>query len=64
MLIIDDSDRDQWRIRQIFDDQEGDHDWGFSASVDLAGSDEAGEAVIWITAVGQLDTLADPRELT
>ncbi len=54
MLIIDDSDSDVWRLRQIFDDPAGDHDWGFSAEVDLAGSDEAGEAVIWITAVGML----------
>ncbi|MGB7588378.1 MAG: DUF3516 domain-containing protein, partial [Solirubrobacterales bacterium] len=54
MLIIDDSDKDLWKVRQIFDDPAGDHDWGFSAEVDLAGSDEAGEAVIWITAVGQL----------
>jgi hypothetical protein len=57
MLIIDDSDSGVWRVRQIFDDPEGDHDWGFSAEVDLAGSDEAGEAVIWITSVGQLDAL-------
>ncbi|HET9897047.1 MAG TPA: DUF3516 domain-containing protein [Streptosporangiaceae bacterium] len=54
MLIIDDSDPDVWRLRQIFDDPAGDHDWGFSAEVDLAGSDEAGEAVIWVTAAGML----------
>ncbi len=54
MLIIDESDRDLWRVRQIFDDPAGDHDWGFSAEVDLAGSDAAGEAVIWVTSVGQL----------
>ena len=54
MLIIDDTDKDLWRVRQIFDDPAGDHDWGFSAEVDLAGSDEAGEAVIWVTAVGSL----------
>src|SRR5262250_1279488 len=54
MLIIDDSDSDLWRVRQILDDPAGDHDWGFSAEVDLAGSDDAGEAVIWITAVGSL----------
>jgi uncharacterized protein DUF3516 len=54
MLIIDDSDSDVWRVRQILDDPAGDHDWGFSAEVDLAGSDEAGEAVIWVTSVGQL----------
>ena len=54
MLIIDDSDKDLWRVRQIFDDPAGDHDWGFSAEVDLAASDEAGEAVIWVTDVGPL----------
>ena len=54
MLIIDDSDRDVWRVRQILDDPAGDHDWGFSAEVDLAGSDDAGEAVLWITSVGML----------
>jgi len=54
MLIIDDSDKDVWRVRQIFDDPAGDHDWGFSAEVDLAGSDDAGEAVVWVTAVGAL----------
>jgi hypothetical protein len=54
MLIIDDSDKDVWRVRQIFDDPRGDHDWGFSAEVDLAGSDDAGEAVVWVTAVGAL----------
>jgi len=54
MLIIDDSDKDVWRVRQIFDDPAGHHDWGFSAEVDLIGSDEAGEAVIWLTAVSQL----------
>jgi superfamily II RNA helicase len=54
MLIIDDSDSGVWRARQIFDDPAGDHDWGFSAEVDLAGSDEAGEAVLWVTAVGAL----------
>jgi hypothetical protein len=59
MLIIDDGDRDVWRVRQIFDDPDGDHDWGFSAEVDLAGSDEAGEAVIWITSVGELDGITD-----
>jgi hypothetical protein len=40
--------------RQIFDDPAGDHDWGFSATVDLAASDEAGVAVITVTSIGQL----------
>jgi len=44
----------RWRVRQIIDDPEGDHDWGISADVDLAASDEAGEAVVHITAVNRL----------
>ena len=43
-----------WRVRQIFDDPDGDHDWGISAEVDLAASDEAGEAVLRVLAVGAL----------
>jgi hypothetical protein len=53
MVIIDEG-RDVWTVRQIFDDPAGDHDWGISAVVDLAASDEAGEAVIRVTDVGQL----------
>jgi superfamily II RNA helicase len=53
MLIIEELP-DEWRVRQIFDDPEGDHDWGFSAAVDLHGSDEAGVAVIKVLSVGQL----------
>jgi hypothetical protein len=43
-----------WLVRQVLDDPEGDHDWGISASIDLAASDEAGEPVVAITAVGPL----------
>jgi Domain of unknown function (DUF3516) len=43
-----------WTARQIFDDPAADHDWGFSAFVDLAASDEAGVAVITVTEVGQI----------
>jgi hypothetical protein len=39
-------------VRQIFDDPEGHHDWGMSAEVDLAESDEAGLAAVRITDVG------------
>jgi superfamily II RNA helicase len=53
-LLILDEGADQWRIRQIFDDPAGDHDWGISAEVDLAASAEAGEAVLRVTEVGQL----------
>ena len=44
----------QWTVRQIFDDPAGDHDWGISATVDLAASDEEGTAVLHVTEVGQL----------
>ena len=43
-----------WTARQIFDDPAGDHDWGFSATVDLDASDDAGVAVVTVTDVGQL----------
>jgi hypothetical protein len=43
-----------WRVRQVFDDPEGHHDWGISAEVDLTGSDEAGEAVLKVIAVDRL----------
>src|ERR1700734_537406 len=43
-----------WTVRQIFDDPAGDHDWGISATVDLAASDEEGAAVVHVTDVGQL----------
>jgi superfamily II RNA helicase len=43
-----------WRIRQIFDDPSDDHDWGISAEVDLAASDEAGEAVVRVTSVDRM----------
>ncbi|SJN20763.1 putative helicase [Microbacterium esteraromaticum] len=43
-----------WRIRQILHDPAGDHDWGISATVDLAASDEAGEAVIAVTGFDRL----------
>ncbi len=37
---------DTWSVRQTFDDPAGDRDWGISADVDLAASDEAGEPVL------------------
>ncbi len=43
---------DTWTVRQTFDDPEGDRDWGISATVDLAESDEIGEAAVTVTAVG------------
>jgi superfamily II RNA helicase len=42
----------QWTVRQIFDDPAGDHDWGISATIDLAESAEQGLAVVRVTSVG------------
>ena len=53
MLVIEEG-KTAWTVRQIFDDPAGDHDWGISATVDLAASDEEGAAVIHVTDVGQL----------
>jgi hypothetical protein len=43
-----------WRLRQVFDDPDGDHDWGISAEVSLPDSDAAGEPVVTVTDVGPL----------
>ncbi|MGI5118369.1 DEAD/DEAH box helicase [Marinactinospora thermotolerans] len=43
-----------WEVRQIFDDPAGDHDWGITAEVDLAASDEEGHAVVHVTAVDRM----------
>jgi superfamily II RNA helicase len=53
-LLLIDQQRDRWLVRQIFDDPAEDHDWGISAEVDLAASDEAGMAVVRVVDVGQL----------
>ncbi|HEU4348831.1 MAG TPA: DUF3516 domain-containing protein, partial [Actinoplanes sp.] len=44
----------QWTVRQVFDDPAGDHDWGITATVDLAASDELGAAAVTVTGVGPL----------
>ncbi len=51
-LLAIEPEPDRWVVRQIFDDPNGDHDWGITAEVDLAASDEAGTAVVRVTAVG------------
>jgi hypothetical protein len=43
---------ERWLVRQVFDDPDGDHDWGISAAIDLAASDDAGEPVVSVTDVG------------
>jgi len=42
----------EWKVRQIFDDPEGDRDWGMTATVDLAASAETGVAVVRLLGVG------------
>ncbi|AUI52423.1 DEAD/DEAH box helicase [Arthrobacter crystallopoietes] len=52
-LIIEEAPA-EWKVRQIFDDPAGDHDWGINAVVNLAESNELGTAAVRITAVGPL----------
>jgi len=54
-LFVVTEEADRWRVRQILGDPAGHHDWAISAEVDLAASDEAGEAVVLVTAVERLD---------
>jgi superfamily II DNA/RNA helicase len=51
-LLIITKESGRWSVRQIFDDPDGDHDWGISATIDLAASDEAGEVVLTLQDVG------------
>ncbi|MFE9423823.1 DEAD/DEAH box helicase [Kitasatospora sp. NPDC006697] len=56
MLLIEVDEEDNlWRVRQVFDDPAGDHDWGISAEVDLYGSDAEGRAVLRVTGVNRMD---------
>ncbi|MFN8184992.1 MAG: DUF3516 domain-containing protein [Candidatus Nanopelagicales bacterium] len=43
---------DKWLVRQVFADPDDDHDWRIEADVDLAASDEQGEAVVRVVDVG------------
>ncbi|GAB3296990.1 DEAD/DEAH box helicase [Parasphingorhabdus pacifica] len=52
LMITEEAER--WVVRQIFDDPAGDRDWGISAEVDLAASDEEGTAVLRVVDVNQL----------
>ncbi|MFI7099113.1 DEAD/DEAH box helicase [Streptomyces sp. NPDC050161] len=54
LQIDEDVEHGLWKVRQTFADPNGDHDWGISAEVDLAASDEEGRAVVRVTDVGQL----------
>ncbi|KUI43328.1 DEAD/DEAH box helicase [Mycobacterium sp. IS-1590] len=54
-LLIIDRAPGVWRVRQIFDDPAGDHDWGFTVEVDLAASDEASAVVLRVIDAGRFD---------
>ncbi|WP_285664861.1 DEAD/DEAH box helicase [Actinorhabdospora filicis] len=43
-----------WEVRQVLHDPAGDLDWAILAEVDLAASDEAGEAVVRVTAMERM----------
>lgn len=55
MLIWDKSEPGVWKVRQIVDDPEGNHDWGFDVEVDLEASDGEGSAVIRLVDAGRKD---------
>ena len=48
-----------WHVRQIFNDSEGDRDFGIDAQVDLDATQEAGEAVFADYRVGFVEDLLD-----
>ncbi|MBZ4487390.1 DUF3516 domain-containing protein [Microbacterium sp. cx-55] len=51
LCTIDESDATAglWRVEQILDDPDGNHDWRIRAEVDLAASAEEGTAVVRVT---------------
>jgi superfamily II RNA helicase len=53
LLQIEEAGR-SWRVRQVFDDPAGDHDWGITAEIDLDASDEEGTPVVYVTAVDRM----------
>ncbi len=55
MLIWDKSEPGVWKVRQILDDPDGNHDWGFDVEVDLEASDEEGSAVLRLVDAGRKD---------
>jgi len=49
-LLLIDEEPDTWTVQQILHDPEDHHDWRITATVDLRASDEAGTAVVHVTA--------------
>ncbi|WP_428994600.1 DEAD/DEAH box helicase [Enteroscipio rubneri] len=61
-FVIDESDERterRWRVRQIFSDPEGDHDFAIVADVDLDATQEEGEAVFLRIRAGFAEELAE-----
>ena len=57
-------DRDErkghtWRVQQIFDDVEGDRDWGIAGIVDLDATQESGQVVFKEYRAGPIEELMD-----
>ena len=48
-----------WKVRQVFDDVEGDHDWGIAGIVDLDATQESGQVVFSSYRVGPIEDLMD-----
>ncbi|MEO5922113.1 MAG: DUF3516 domain-containing protein [Pseudolysinimonas sp.] len=52
--ILIEEEPEVWKVRQILDDPDGNHDWGISAEIDLAASAEEGFAVVRVLDVSRL----------
>ena len=55
LFILDDSLEQKehaWKVRQIIDDSDGDHDWAITGTVDLDATQESGEVVFFDYHVG------------
>lgn len=62
MLSIDEADEQAahvWHVHQIFADEDGDHDFGIMADLDLDATQEEGEAVFENYRVGFIEDLLD-----
>ncbi|KAE8127211.1 MULTISPECIES: DEAD/DEAH box helicase [Bifidobacterium] len=60
LFILDDAhERDEhtWKVRQIIDDSDGDHDWAITGTVDLDATQEGGEVVFADYHVGPVATV-------
>ncbi len=54
-FIIENPDERVWKVRQIIDDPEGNHDWQIRAEVGLDASDESGELAMTIVDFDRVD---------